>query len=111
MQFVDKNGNLGIVTSVRNQDSPKSSPEAFSLICYPNPFNPSTTILYELPRASVVSLGIFNVLGQEVASLVNERKAAGSYQVHWTANAPSGIYFYRLQAGEFVETRKMILLK
>jgi photosystem II stability/assembly factor-like uncharacterized protein len=77
---------------------------------YPNPFNPSTMIRYELPKACNVTLKIFNTLGQEVVSLVNERKESGYYQATWTANVPSGIYFYRLQAEEFVETRKMILL-
>jgi hypothetical protein len=86
---------------------------------YPNPFNPSTTIAYSLLKSAIVSLGIFNTLGQEVAVLVNERKSAGIYQVQWSANVPSGIYFYRLQArqtdggqaGEFVETKKMILIR
>ncbi len=78
---------------------------------YPNPFNPSTTISYSLPKAAIVSLRIFNALGQEVATLVNEQKEAGYYQVQWNANVSSGIYFYRLQAGEYVETKKMILLK
>lgn len=78
---------------------------------YPNPFNPSTTIAYSLPRAAFVSLRIFNTLGQEIAMLVNQQKVAGYYQVQWNANVPSGIYFYRLQAGEFVETKKMILMK
>ncbi|MCX6141885.1 MAG: choice-of-anchor D domain-containing protein [Ignavibacteriales bacterium] len=79
---------------------------------YPNPFNPSTSISYSLPKASIVSLRIFNALGQEVVLLVSERKEAGYYQATWNAsNAPSGIYFYRLRAGEFVETNKMILLR
>jgi dienelactone hydrolase len=78
---------------------------------YPNPFNPSTTISYSLPKAAIASLRVFNALGQEVASLVNERKEAGYHQASWYANVPSGIYFYRLQAGEFVETKKMILLR
>ena len=78
---------------------------------YPNPFNPSTTIRYELPKAARVTIKIFNTLGQEIAVLVNEHKDAGSYQAIWNANVPSGIYFYRLQAGEFVETKKAILLK
>jgi hypothetical protein len=78
---------------------------------YPNPFNPSTTISYELPRAAIVSLRIFNTLGQLVVTLVDEHKASGFYQVQWNAVVPSGIYFYRLQAGVYVETKKMILLK
>jgi len=78
---------------------------------YPNPFNPSTTIRYGLPKSANVSLKIFNALGQEVVVLVNERKDAGSYSVHWNANVPSGIYFYRLQAGDFMETKKMILIR
>lgn len=78
---------------------------------YPNPFNPSTTIRYQLPKSSNVTLRIFNALGQLVATLVNERKEAGYYQVRWNANVPSGIYFYRLQAGESEETKKMIVLR
>jgi hypothetical protein len=79
---------------------------------YPNPFNPSTTISYDLPKSANVSLTIYNTLGQLVATLVDERKMAGSYQVSWNASyVPSGIYFYRLQAGEFVETKKLVLIK
>ncbi len=78
---------------------------------YPNPFNASTTIRYELPRASSASLKIFNVLGQLVATLVNEDMSMGTFRVQWSANVPSGIYFYRLRAGEYVETKKMILLR
>ena len=102
---------LGTPTSVRMDK--KATPQILVLEQnYPNPFNPSTTISYELPRASTVSLKIFNTLGQEIATLVNEGKEAGYYQAVWNAsNVPSGIYFYRLQAGEFVETKKAILLK
>ena len=78
---------------------------------YPNPFNPSTTINYSLPKTANVSLRIFNTLGQEIAVLVNERKDAGSYQAIWNANVPSGVYFYRLRVGEYVETKKMVLLR
>jgi hypothetical protein len=79
---------------------------------FPNPFNPSTLIKYQLPKSSQVTLKIYNVLGDEVATLVNEEKPAGSYEVIFnSAKIASGTYFYKLQAGSFVETKKMILLK
>src|SRR5690606_15701443 len=86
---------------------------------YPNPFNPSTVISYQLPVSGLVTLKIYDVLGNEVASLVNEEKPAGSNEVEFNANShsgfvrklSSGIYFYKLQAGSFVEMKKMILLK
>ena len=79
---------------------------------YPNPFNPATTIRYELPERGFVTLKVFDVLGNEVATLVNQEKPAGSYQVEWNAfNLPSGIYFYRMRAGNFTDTKKLILLK
>ncbi|MBE0572306.1 MAG: T9SS type A sorting domain-containing protein [Ignavibacteriaceae bacterium] len=79
---------------------------------YPNPFNPATTIIYQLPTEGQVSLKIYDMLGNEVATLVNEMKTAGEYQVDFNAAAlSSGIYFYRLQAGNFVETKRMMLMK
>ena len=78
---------------------------------YPNPFNPSTTIRYSLPKAANVSLKVYNTLGQLVATLVDEHKEAGYQQIQWNASVPSGIYFYRLELGEYVETKKMIVLK
>ena len=79
---------------------------------YPNPFNPSTSIQYSLVGSQYVSLKVFNVLGKEVALLVNEKQEPGTYTVDFTsANLSGGAYFYRLQAGEFVQTKKMILLK
>jgi mannose/cellobiose epimerase-like protein (N-acyl-D-glucosamine 2-epimerase family) len=88
-------------------------PKGFTLSQnYPNPFNPTTTIAYALPKASNVSLKIYDVLGREVATLVNERKAAGSYAVPFNAaGLSSGTYFYRLQAGEFSQTKKLMLVK
>ena len=79
---------------------------------YPNPFNPTTKISYSLPQSEMVSLKILNVLGQEIISLVNEEKPAGYYEVDFNAAyLPSGIYMYRIQAGSFAETKKMILLR
>ena len=99
-------------TSRVEQLSP-TAPKTFLLEQnYPNPFNPSTTIRYQLPVASEVKLEVYDVLGKKIATLVNERQSAGSYQVVWNASGlSSGTYFYRLQAGTFVETKKMIMMK
>jgi hypothetical protein len=79
---------------------------------YPNPFNPSTTIQYSIPKVSNVVVKVYDVLGNEVATLVDEYKEAGRYEVNFDASKlSSGIYFYKLQAGNFVETKKMILMK
>ena len=79
---------------------------------YPNSFNPSTTIRYAIPQPAQVSLKVYDVLGREVATLVNARQSAGVYVANFDATAlPSGMYFYRLQAGSFSETRKMMLIK
>jgi len=79
---------------------------------YPNPFNPVTKIKYSIPTESRVKLEILNLLGEQVELLVNETNTASNYEAVWNAsNMSSGIYFYRIQAGDFVQTRKMILLK
>jgi hypothetical protein len=79
---------------------------------YPNPFNPSTTIQFSLPSQSFVTLKVFDALGREVSNLIAEEVPAGTYSRHWDAAAlPSGVYLYRLQAGRYAETRKMILLR
>jgi len=79
---------------------------------YPNPFNPSTSIQYEVSSRQFVSLKVYDVLGNEVATLVDEEKSAGSYKVEFDGtDLSSGIYFYQLKAGSFVETKKMVLLK
>jgi Peptidase family C25/Secretion system C-terminal sorting domain len=79
---------------------------------YPNPFNPSTTIDYSIPTSGFVTINVYNVLGQEVASLVNEEKQAGVYQVNFNGiDLSSGVYIYKLQAGKFSSTQKMILAK
>jgi hypothetical protein len=79
---------------------------------YPNPFNPVTTISYSLPLKSQVDLVIHNLLGEKVIQLVNEEKEVGKHSIEFNATSlPSGVYFYRLQAGSFVETKKMVLMK
>jgi hypothetical protein len=79
---------------------------------YPNPYNPSTKIKYSIPKSSQVTLKIFNSLGEDIETLVNEEKPVGTYEVNWNAaNLPSGVYFYQLRAGEYTAVRKMILLK
>jgi len=81
---------------------------------FPNPFNPSTTIQYAISSTQFVTLKVYDLLGREVATLVNEEKTAGNYEIEFGVKSlelSSGIYFYKLQAGEFVETKKMILLK
>jgi len=79
---------------------------------YPNPFNPITTIKYQIPELSFVTLKVFDVLGSEIITLVNEEKPVGTYEITWNAaGLPSGIYFYQLKAGPFVETKKMMLMK
>ena len=84
---------------------------------YPNPFNPQTTIQYSLPAAQQVKLTIYNIMGQQVITLVNEPQAAGSYKVVWDGRnqrgqvVPSGLYFYRLEAGDFKAQKRMLLLK
>jgi hypothetical protein len=88
-------------------------PEIFVLYPnYPNPFNPITTIAFDLPKTSEVTLKVFNILGEEVTTLVADRLSAGSYSYEWDAsNLASGVYLYRLQTGEYIETRKMILMR
>jgi hypothetical protein len=79
---------------------------------YPNPFNPSTAIEFSIPKSEFVTLKIYNTLGEEVATLVSDRLSVGSYQYEWDATRlASGIYLYRLQAGDYAETRKMMLIK
>jgi len=79
---------------------------------YPNPFNPNTTFKYSIPNESKVIIKVYDILGNEIETLINEEKPVGTYELNWyAANLPSGVYFYRLQAGSFVETRKMILLR
>jgi hypothetical protein len=103
----------GDTTLLGVKDSKINLPGSYSLYQnYPNPFNPSTSITYSIPKAGQVKLNVYSVTGKLVASLVDEYKQAGNYTVNFNAqNLASGVYFYRLSSGSFVENKKMILLK
>lgn len=100
-----------IVTSIDEQ--PTELPNKFLLNQnYPNPFNPVTTIKYQVPELTFVSIKVYDILGTELRTLVNEEKSAGVYTIDFEAkNLSSGVYFYRIQDGNFVDTKKMILLR
>jgi hypothetical protein len=95
------------------KELPPSAPTDFSLLQnYPNPFNPTTTISFRVPNLANVSLKMFDMLGKEVAVLVNEHLAPGTYEATFDgSNLPSGVYFCRLQSGTYLETRKVVLQK
>ncbi|MGC8594051.1 MAG: alpha-amylase family glycosyl hydrolase, partial [Candidatus Kryptoniota bacterium] len=104
---------IPVITSINDRISSGSVPQKFALMQnYPNPFNPSTTIKYSVPTNSFVRLEVFNSLGQLVRTLINEEQNAGTYQVIFDGkDLASGVYFYRLLAGGFSMTRKMVLTK
>jgi hypothetical protein len=108
---IGENSTGGGSVGTNNEDSEIAN--TFELMQnYPNPFNPTTNISFNLPKASDVSLKDYNMLGQEVASLVNGKTASGLQTVTFDASAlSSGMYIYRIQAGSFLETRKMMLIK
>jgi hypothetical protein len=101
-----------ILTSVREEQTAEL-PNGYSLSQnYPNPFNPSTTIKYSVPERSRVTLTIYGILGNEIETLINEEKEAGSYAVTWSnQRLATGVYFYRLTAGKYTQTRKMMLVR
>jgi hypothetical protein len=106
------------IQAVGVEEIGNSIPSGFLLLQnYPNPFNPSTTIKYSIPTSEFVILKIYDVLGNEVATLDNEEKPAGVYEIEFNShsgevrNLTSGVYFYRIHAGGFVETKKMSLLR
>ena len=106
-QVVQLSGNT--IVSVDDENKPV----VFNLAQnYPNPFNPSTTIEYSIPKASNVTIAVFNILGEKVADLVNEEKSSGNYKVQFNGNGlASGIYIYKLTAGNFTQIKKLTLLK
>ncbi|NCQ19247.1 MAG: hypothetical protein COW85_14390 [Ignavibacteria bacterium CG22_combo_CG10-13_8_21_14_all_37_15] len=106
-------------TTVRITDDLRNILTGFALSQnYPNPFNPETNINWQLAVGSFVTLKVYDMLGNEVVTLVNEEKPAGKYQVNFNAlrttnnqQLPSGVYFYQLRAGQFVQTKKFVLMK
>lgn len=117
LKQVDLDGTLhysdGIRVVILTDVKEKSIPKEFSLSQnFPNPYNPSTTIRYALPRSSFVTLTVYNAIGQQVAQLVNELQEPGYHNVVFRGDGlASGVYFYRLQAGDYVATKKLALLK
>jgi hypothetical protein len=115
--IVDNMGDVTGVIIVTDNPSTISKnniiPPHFNLDqAYPNPFNPSTMIHYQLSITNYIELSIFNVLGQKVATLVSEKQSAGRYQVQWDASGfAAGLYYYRLNAGNFTDVKKIILLR
>jgi hypothetical protein len=103
--------NLSVITDSDNEYI--DLPDNFVLFQnYPNPFNPTTSIQYAINSRQLVQLKVYDILGNEVATLVNEQKEPGYYEVEFNATQfSSGVYFYRLQAGDFVQTKKMILMR
>jgi hypothetical protein len=101
----------GTLVSVKNEAA--SVIKTFSLQQnYPNPFNPNTKFSYQMCKTALVSIKVYDLLGREVATLVNEVKQAGSYPIEWDATRySSGVYFYRMQTGSFVDVKKMVLMK
>ncbi len=111
-QNVNLDGSLGNVPTRILSDRPEIA-KVFSLAQnYPNPFNPATIITFDLPRSSLVTLKVYNILGEEMATLVSKHLSAGCYSYEWDgSNVASGVYLYRLEAEGFVETKKIVLLK
>jgi len=105
--------NNGGVTFIRDDEANLTQPNSFNLSQnYPNPFNPATIIQYAISSSQIVTIKVYDLLGREIATLINEEKPAGEYAVEFDGTGlPSGIYFYQLRAGSFVETKKMVLLR
>ncbi len=104
---------MDLTNALVSVESNEQSPSKFALYNnYPNPFNPTTTIKYEIPKTVNVSLKIYDLLGREVRTLINQEQKPGFYEIPFgSSELSSGIYFYVLRAGNFMQTKKMILLK
>jgi hypothetical protein len=113
LRQIDLDGSVHFNESVQVEVQLSDLPTSFSLDQnYPNPFNPTTTIRYALPATSYVTLSVFNTLGQQVGTLVHDIQETGYHEVRFDGgNLASGVYFYRLKTGDFIQTRKMLLLE
>jgi hypothetical protein len=101
-----------LVTGIGNNDNNKLASQYILKQNFPNPFNPSTIINYSIPKAGIVTIKVFDVLGKEVATLIHQEKSAGNYSVQFSeSKLTSRIYFYRMQVCSFVQTKKLLLLK
>lgn len=103
----------GTITSIGDDNTIDTIPQQFQLSQnYPNPFNPTTTIRYNIPKAGFVKISVYDILGQQIKVLVNEEKNPGVYEVKFDGkNLASGIYFYTIKTGNFIQSKKMILIK
>jgi hypothetical protein len=113
-------GNPGIISGnenpelldVNRKQTPKNPASYYLGQNFPNPFNPSTTINYSLAEHGLITIKVYNLIGKEMATLVNEEKPAGNYSVKFDGSSlSSGIYFYTMKAGDFTQTKKFILVK
>ncbi len=104
-------GAPAVVTEIIEENT--INPDEYTLYqSYPNPFNPTTNIKYSIPKKDKTTIKVFDILGREVVTLVNENQNAGTYIVPFDgSNFASGVYFYSIRSGSFIETKKMILLK
>ena len=109
---------MSIVVQVVSTEPESFAPEQFSLHQnYPNPFNPTTSLRYDLPENNLVNITIYDMMGKQVKTLVNQTQDAGYKSVIWDATndygkpVSAGIYLYQIQAGEYIQTKKMVLLK
>ena len=123
--FAADNGNLFAATNFNTvwrapilqltdvKETTNNIPAEFALSQnYPNPFNPTTTINYSVSKSGAVVLKVYNIMGKEVETLVNEQKTAGNYEVKFNASKlATGVYFYQLKSGDFISTKKLVLLK
>jgi len=100
------------VTDIKSSPAPAALDEFVLYPAYPNPFNPTTNIEFSIPKSGFVTLKVYNILGEEVATLVSKKLTAGKYKYDWDAGRlASGVYLYRIQSGDYFDVKKMILLR